>query len=61
MGQLNSAATTGSAQASKTNKSYKLMKSAERGELNSHSMMKCQAHDMHGNLVQVKSPCTCAK
>lgn len=34
------------------------MKSAERGEINTHNLMLCP-HDKNGN--KSKSPCTCPK
>lgn len=39
------------------------MKSAERGELNTHNLMLCNKHtaDKNGNPGINKSPCTCVK
>lgn len=42
-----------------TTKPYKLMKSAERGEINTHNLVICNAHDKNGNPIPSKSPCTC--
>ena len=49
--------------ANAANKTYKLMKSAERGELNTHNLMLCNQHasDKTGKSGVNKSPCTCVK
>ena len=41
------------------NKTYKLMNSAERGEINTHNLVICSQHAEKGKIS--KSPCTCAK
>ena len=40
---------------------YKLMKAAERGEINTSSFVMCnQSHEKSNGLVTTKSPCTCS-